>query len=843
MFATLAAHRWECVVGRCVVALPASSLRGSIPVPRTRLIGREADIAGARTFLLDNATPLLTLTGPGGVGKTRLALAIGHEVAEYFTDGAAFVDLSPLIDPILVTATVATGLGVTIAADGSLSEALVAFLRSQQCLLILDNCEQVLAAAADLVSVLLTSCPAVQVLATSRAPLHVRGEQVVSVPPLQLPETGAMQLDRIRQAPAVRLFAQRAREVDVQFVLDDQNAGAVAAICQQLDGLPLALELAATRSSTLSPAALQALLSQRLQVLGTGPRDAPARHQTIHDAIAWSYDLLAPADQVFFRSLAVFAGGWTLEAAAAVNDLSLPDTLTRLEALVDQSLVRRQAGTNAASPRFTMLETIRAFAQEQLRETPQYTPVRRAHADYFLALAESAEPFLRGPDQFSWFDRLEADYPNFREALRWYTDEADLAGALRLAGALGRFWEARGSATEGRLHFTQLLAKPERTLVAPGIVAKALNWAGTLAWVQGDLAHALQLHHVALAKYQEEGDDRGIAYSLTSIGLVHLLRGAVDAAAGPLHDARLSWEEQGDAWGLGMVSMELGILACLQGDFVGGEERFRDGLTQYRTAQDPEGTAFAQIFLGGTILERDTPNVDALALVLDGVAHLRAHHRRNPALASGLLTLGGKYYAQGQHEAALASFREFLAMSRDLGDRLGYAQGFEGVGQCLIARGRSEDGVRLLAAADQLRETLDIPPTPRQQMILDGLKDKLRQEFGDTHYGAVWAAGIAMPPDRLLLEILNLSEDHSPANPADRPAQKRSTGPGSRFTLTRREQEILGLLCQRLTDAEIAEALFISRFTASRHVANIYSKLGVGSRREAAALAARHGLV
>src|SRR5215208_2901032 len=328
---------------------------GSRPTPRTRLIGRETERAAAHAYLLDDAVPLLTLTGPGGVGKTRLALAIAADVAPQFADGVVWVDLAPLTDPKLVVTTVATALGATPDTDQSVMEALLFCLHPKQCLLLLDNCEHLLAAVAELVSALLARCPALQVLTTSRATLHVSGEQILPIPPLAVPRSGSA-LPIMREVPAAALFVQRSRAVDPQFVLTEQNAGAVAEICQRLDGLPLAIELAAARSNLLSPAALLALLSERLQVLGTGPRDAPARHQTMQVAIAWSYDLLPADEQDLFRRLAVFAGGWTLEAAAAVSTMPLPEMLERLQHLSDQALITQVDHADAL--RFTMLETI-----------------------------------------------------------------------------------------------------------------------------------------------------------------------------------------------------------------------------------------------------------------------------------------------------------------------------------------------------------------------------------------------------------------------------------------------------------------------------------------------------
>jgi predicted ATPase len=389
----------------------------AVPIPRSRLVGRDDERATARAFLLDDAIPLLTLTGPGGVGKTRLALALAQDVAPRFADGVVWVDLAPLADPTLVTATVATALGTAAKAGRSMSDTLVAHLRREQRLLLLDNCEHLLAAVAELVSTLLATCPAVQILATSRASLHVRGEQVFPVAPLAVPAPGVFSLEEARASPAVTLFMQRARATDPHFVLTEQNAAAVSEVCQRLDGLPLAIELAAARASVLPPAALRALLRQHLPVLGSGPRDAPARHQTIHDAIAWSYNLLTLEEQGVFRRLSIFAGGWTLEAAAAVCDLEFARVIDRLDTLVDQSLIVRQAGAEACEPRFTMLETTRAFGQERLRAAGEENDARDRHAAFFHGFIAGLDLHHALPGDPAWFDAVARRKPTC--ARRW----------------------------------------------------------------------------------------------------------------------------------------------------------------------------------------------------------------------------------------------------------------------------------------------------------------------------------------------------------------------------------------------------------------------------------------
>ncbi|MDP9371880.1 MAG: protein kinase, partial [Chloroflexota bacterium] len=439
-----------------VSAAPARRF-DNLPAPPTPLIGRGRELESLQDLLLDPDVRLVTVTGPGGIGKTRLALEAARQAAEEFAGGVCFVPLAAIRDPQFVMPTVARMLEVDEVAGRPMVEVLGHALRERDLLLVLDNLEQVIEAAGDLGS-LLAACPRLAILATSREPLHLRAEHVVATPPLAVPPLGQrgslahLGAQAAGRYEAVTLFAERARAVRPDFALTDANASVVAALCARLDGLPLAIELAAARSRHLAPAALLARWERRLPLLAGGPRDLPERQRTLRDAIAWSHDLLTPAEQALFRRLAVFAGGFTLEAAEAVC-LPPDDERTAIAdgvwALADKSLLRREDAPDGEA-HFGMLETIREFGLEHLAASGEETAVRQAHAAYVLALVERAEPALTGPEQGIWFDRLEIEHDNLRAALAWTLDRRAADVALRLGAAPWRFWSARGYLAEGR---------------------------------------------------------------------------------------------------------------------------------------------------------------------------------------------------------------------------------------------------------------------------------------------------------------------------------------------------------------------------------------------------------
>src|SRR5919199_480705 len=633
----------------------------NLPVQPTPFIGREQEVAVVRACVLRPEMRLLTLTGPGGTGKTRLALQVAADLLDAFPDGVYFVDLAPISDPALVATTIATTLGVR-ETGGPLIASLKAYLAAKHLLLLLDNFEQVLAAA-PLVADLLTAAPHLKVLVTSRTVSHLQGEHEVPVPPLTLPDPQHLpQLDQLSQYAAVALFIQRAQAAKPDFQVTNANAPAVAEICYRLDGLPLAIELAAARIKLLPPPVLLARLTQRLQVLTGGARDLPARQQTLRRTIDWSYNLLDAGEQQLFRRLGVFVGGATLEAVEAVSRADsdgAEDVLGGLQALVDQSLLQ-VADEPEGAPRFTMLETIREYALEQLQASGEEERIQQQHVLYFLALVEAIAPKLHGPDEPAAFQRLEAEHDNLRAALTWSLahGEPELGQGIArvllnlgtLAGYQGEHGQAQALCKESLALFQALGDKHGR--------ASALH---DLAWLvqrTGDYPRARELSEESLQLFREVGDLRGIASALDQLGFLVHDEGEIERGTALVEEALAILRDLGQRRGIADMLNVLGAIAYHKGDFERAWTRLEESLALFRDQGDQAGAEVVLHNLGVTASYQGDLS-RARMLLEESMEMARAlRHQRNVAL--GLRELGTVARRAGDLEQAMRLYQDAL---------------------------------------------------------------------------------------------------------------------------------------------------------------------------------------
>jgi predicted ATPase len=600
--AVLLTERFEQVAEATLAELSERRLT-NLPAPLNPLIGRERELAAACDLLRRDDVGLVTLTGPGGTGKSRLGLQVALDMLSQFRDGAFLVALETIRDPTLVMSAMAQTLSVRETPGGRLLvDGLIDALRDKHMLLLLDNFEQVVSAAPD-VSALLESCPRLKILVTSRTPLRVRGEKELPVPPLAVPPLSqarhphaADERENLSQYAAVALFIQRAQGVKPDFVVTNDNAPAVAEICYRLDGLPLAIELAAARIKLLSPQALLARLGRRFELLRGGTRDLPERQQTLRGAIDWSYDLLDGHAQKLFRRLSVFAGGWTLEAAEAVcyldGDLNV-DVLDEMESLQDNSLLT-QSGGEDAEMRFGMLETIREYALERLIESGEVDRVRRRQAQFYLALVEHAEPELTASGQTQWVHRLDIEHGNVRAVLTW-SQQHDVELGLKLCGSLWRFWEIHSFIGEGRVWLETSIARSTLPTAARG---KALHAASALAVYQGEYEKARAHMAEALPIFQQLGDQRGIATAFNELGVIEAYRGEYAAARQFFELSLAIKRELGDEWLIANSVENLGLIAGCQNDFASAYALHQESLAIYRALDEKCGMAIATGNLG-----------------------------------------------------------------------------------------------------------------------------------------------------------------------------------------------------------------------------------------------------
>ncbi|MBW3671017.1 MAG: tetratricopeptide repeat protein [Acidobacteria bacterium] len=702
----------------------------SLPASLTPLIGRESERVSIGELLARDQIRLVVLTGPSGTGKTRLALQVAADLVSRFDGGVWFVPLAAVVDPERLPSAIAQSLGLKESGTRPMVEVLKERLRAKRTLLVLDNFEQIVEAG-PLVTDILAACPEVEVLVTSRATLHLSGEHDFPLLPLPLPDMlGPASPENISASPAVTLFMERARAARPDFVLTPDNARAVAEICARLDGLPLAIELAAARIRVLSPEVMRTRLENRLELLTGGPRDFPERQQTMRGAIAWSYDLLGEDERLLFRRSSVFVGGCTLEALGAVCSGSGDregELLDRLTVLVEESLMRREDDAGG-EPRFMSLETIREFARECLRTSGEMETIQRRHTRFFLRLAETAEAELIGADQGHWLDRLEAEQENLRAASECALETGDLDTALRLDGALWRFWWIRGYPTAGRARLTRLLALAGGEVRTKPFM-KVLYAAGVLADAQGDYAEAHRLFDENLTISRELVDLAGVANSLNNLGIIAVRENDHDRARSLYEESLSIWERLGDPRPIALSLANLGNLAVARGDGDTARSLYEQSLDRFAEMNDDRGVASALNRLAGLARERHDYE-GARALYQESLRRLMSAGAKAD-VAGAFRDLGDLVRLQGDFSAARRFYEESMVICGDLGDIRGITSLLERFALLALSRDDANRASRLARAAADLRRRYDLPVPAAEQSELERHLGSLGDGDGD----------------------------------------------------------------------------------------------------------------
>jgi predicted ATPase/DNA-binding SARP family transcriptional activator/DNA-binding CsgD family transcriptional regulator len=768
----------------------------NLPASRTSFVGREHEMMEIKRHLA--MTRLLTLTGAGGSGKTRLALEVARELVGAYPDGVWLAELASLSEGEFVAQSVAEAVGVPGQPSRPLTDTLVDALRTKKMVLIFDNCEHLIDDVASLVALLLDSCPRLRILATSREALGAVGEVIWPVSLLSVPDLRrAPTVEQLEGYEAVRLFVDRARQRAPTFALRSENAQAVAQICVQLEGWPLAIELAAARIKMLPPKALLGRLEDRLKLLTGGPRESSERQRTLRSTIEWSYDLLEEDEKALFGRLSVFSGGATLEAIEAVcdalGDLSV-DAFEGSSSLLEKSLLGQEEGAEG-EPRLVMLETIREYARKRLGESGKQGVIGQAHAQYYLRLIEQVEPELKAsPRQAEWLARLEPEHDNMRAALAWSLQEGETQTALHLVGALRYFWFMRGYLSEGRRWLQAALAASAGR--SDAAVAKALVGIGAIAQSQGDYQQAEAFLKKGVALHRKFGDTRDLAGALNNLGNVALHQGRYEEAT-PLYEESLAlWREEGEKYGVEGPLGNLGNLALYRGDYERARLLYEESLELAREVGDKQGVALA---LG---------NLGAVAI------HQQDYRRAMNLQAEG------------------------LALAQELGDMEGVAYGLEMMATAADAQGQVRRAARLWGTAEVLRESIGAPLPANERPDYNRQVTAARSQLEEAAWLEAWAKGQAMT----LEEAISYALEKEDTDPLTTSAPGEPSTGQALVVLSRREEEVAALVAQGMSNNQIAQELYLSEHTVKRHISKILRKLGLASRAEVAAWATERQL-
>ncbi len=803
--------------------------------PLTSFVGRTTQLAEVTTLLLDPGVRLLTLAGPGGVGKTRLAEAAADAVAESYPDGVVSISFAAVRERDRIPFLIAEAFGVLAVSGESFESRVITHARDRKMLLVLDNLEQLL--PLPFLTRLLTSCPHLTILTTSREVLRVSGEFEYVVPPMAVPGSHVPADVPLESIESVALLIDRARQVSPGFCLTPENADDIAAICARLDGLPLAIELAAARMKVFSPAALRARLDDRLALLTGGPSDRPEHQRTIRDTIGWSHDLLTDAEQRVFRHLGVFAGGITADAVAHICNDAFGGHCTDLEALemlsslVDKSLVQRSR-QEATEPRFYLLETIRHYALQQLEDEGLLESTSLRHAHHYLEMAERALPNLLGPDQHEWGQRLDLEQANMRAALGTFRDAWKYEPYTRLACALWRFWRMRGHLTEGRRWLDIALQPAWQSCLSPELQAKSRFMAGWLALEQGDIPLATQLGEGALEIARTYEDANGIGSSLRLLSLVDSRLDDNERAMRRMEES-LTWHRQAsDADNIAGALNNLAILALDTGDYEKVIVYCAESRDAFLRLGNLYGASHSIDTMGVALycLRRFEESMRCAreALAIDR----QLDDTRGNAVS--LDHVGKCARALGDLPAAWEAHAESLKLRRDVGDPRGYIVWLEAMALWMVHAGCPEEAAMALGSIEVARTAMTIPIHRHEVDDHEEAEALARRALGDAQFESVVAKGRWLTLEEMLarMEAAAIKRTGELAQGAGRDHQRIA----DRYGLTAREAEVLHLLAQRYADKEIAEELHISPRTVARHVTGIFTKLNVHSRREVAAM-------